>query len=156
MTESAPPAATEPTPLGAPEPLQWRAHPWHQESPLKSTSLLAVIFIVAIVAAWSFEQMLYGIISALLLLAATSRYLLPTNFLLSQDGVAATHLWNTRRLTWQQVLRIDVHRDGLFLSPFRQPSRLDGFRGLFLRYADNGGQVAIVVDHWHQAAQTQR
>jgi hypothetical protein len=26
------------------------------------------------------------------------------------------------------------------------PSRLDGFRGLFVRYADNQAQVAVAID----------
>ena len=154
MTDDDAPAASDAIVPEAPGPLQWQAHPWHQESPLRSTSLLVIIFIVATIAAWSFGQILYGLGSALLLLVSTSRYLLPTRFQVDRHGVTTIHLWRTRRLDWQQIARIDVHRDGLFLSPFRQPSRLDGFRGLFVRYADNSGAVAVAVDQWYKDRDT--
>ena len=136
-----------------PSPLQWRAHPWHQEPPGKSTTLVGIIFAVGAMAALSFEHILYGLGSILILLATTSRYLLPTDHLVDGQGASTTHLGFTRKLRWQQIARVDVHRDGLFLSPFNQASRLDGFRGIFLRYADNGGRVAVTVDHWRRSLQ---
>jgi len=135
----------------SPSPLQWRAHPWHQESPGKSTALVGIIVSVGAVTAWSFAHILYGLGAILVLLAATSRYLLPTEHLVDAKGASSTHLGFTHKLRWQQIARVDVHGDGLFLSPFSQASRLDSFRGLFLRYADNGGRVAVAVDHWRRS-----
>ena len=67
------------------------------------------------------------------------------------QGVTTKNLGVARRLTWRQINRIDVHADGLFMSPFRVPSRLDGFRGLFVRYADNQAQVAVAIDDHRRA-----
>ncbi len=148
--ESAPPPTPTVSSALDPSVIQWRAHPWQEESPARSTTLLGIILAVGSAAAWSFEHVLYGLGSILLLLATTSRYLLPTDHRLDAQGASTTHMWLTRQLRWPQIARIDVHKDGLFLSPFRHPSRLDGFRGMFLRYSNNGPSVAVAVDHWRR------
>ena len=84
-------------------------------------------------------------ISLLALAGATARYLLPTRYILDEREAAWRQLtW--RRRSWSTFRRVDRHADGIFLSPFRRPSRLDSFRGVFLRFGpgvDAGEVVAL-------------
>ena len=150
MTSSPAPARLDTDPKTT-SPLSWRVHPLRQESAARTTCLLALIFAVSAMAAWSLEHILFGLISLVVLALSMARYLLPTDYVVDDQGVTTKNLGVARRLTWRQINRIDVHADGLFLSPFRVPSRLDGFRGLFVRYADNQAQVAVAIDDHRRA-----
>lgn len=128
----------------APPPVTWRVHPLRDESPLRSAALLGLIAGFSALAAVSLGDALFGLLSLLVLSGATVRYLLPTDYRVDADGIAVRQLvW--RRRPWSAMRRVERHRDGIFLSPFVQPSRLDSFRGLFVPFAA-GLDAAAVTD----------
>lgn len=120
-----------------PEQWAWTSHPLRDESPCKSVALGAAIFGSAAVMAYSLEHLAYGIICLGVLVISTAGYLLPTRYILDAHGAAYKQLvW--RRRPWTTFRRAVRHPDGIFLSPFRQPNRLESFRGLFLRFGADG------------------
>jgi len=72
-------------------------------------------------------------------------YFLPTWYELDADGVAVRFLGRTRWVAWTEVRRTQVHGEGVQLSPFERPSRLESFRGTFLRFAGNRDEVVSFV-----------
>jgi hypothetical protein len=42
---------------------------------------------------------------------------------------------------WSDFRNVYVHSDGIFLAPFKEPSRLDGFRGLYVAFRENGDEI---------------
>ena len=129
-------------------PLDWTAHPLREEPPWKSAALGALIVGFSALAAASLGGAVYGLISLVALAAATVRYLLPTRYLLD-DQEASWRQLTWRRRSWSTFRRVDRHADGIFLSPFRRPSRLDSFRGVFLRFGpgvDADEVVALARD----------
>ena len=129
-------------------PLDWTAHPLREEPAWKSAALGALIVGFSALAAASLGGAVYGLISLVALAAATVRYLLPTRYLLD-DQEASWRQLTWRRRSWSTFRRVDRHADGIFLSPFRRPSRLDSFRGVFLRFGpgvDADEVVALARD----------
>ena len=129
-------------------PLDWTAHPLRDEPAWKSAALGALIVGFSALAAASLDGAVYGLISLVALAAATLRYLLPTRYLLD-DQEASWRQLTWRRRSWSTFRRVDRHADGIFLSPFRRPSRLDSFRGVFLRFGpgvDADEVVALARD----------
>ena len=122
----------------------WSVHPLRDAPRHRSVLLLGLIGGVSGLAAASFGGALYGGVSLAALLASVSRYLLPTHFCVDAEGVA-TRLWLWRRRPWSSVRRVDRHVDGLFLSPFVHPSRLDTYRGLFLPFGDGTDGPALTA-----------
>jgi len=122
--------------------LHWTAHPLIQESPARSIALCGVILAFSALAADTLGHPLYAVVSIAVLAASMSRYLLPTHYTLDETGVICRHLLRHQRLPWERIHRADIHRDGLFLSPFSRSSRLDSFRGVFLRFHGNDAAVA--------------
>ena len=91
----------------------------------------------------SLGKPVYGAISVVVLVLATMDYFLPPRDVIDADGAAWKQLvWRRRR--WTTFRRFVRHADGIFLSPFRHQSRLDSFRGVFLRFGD--GVCADDVD----------
>ncbi len=126
--------------------LQWSAHPLVEESRFKSATLCLALVAFPSLAALSFNSILYGAISLVILIAAMSRYLFSTRYLLDGSGLETEHLWWKKRRTWSDFGRARIRRDGLFLSPFERPHRLDSFRGEFIRCRGNQESVSSFVE----------
>ena len=110
----------------------WVCHPLVEEPWPKSAALAAAILAFSGLAWFALEGLLYGAIALAVLAGSMSRFLLPTSYEVGAAGIAVSHLFRRRLRPWGEVRRVEVRRDGLFLSPFHRPSRLDSFRGLFL------------------------
>jgi hypothetical protein len=67
--------------------------------------------------------------------AALSDYLFPTGYRLTRGGAHVDGAVSRLYIAWGDVRRATYGREGAFLSPFSRPSRLDGFRGVRLRFA---------------------
>lgn len=121
--------------------LRWSVHPLVQESWGKTGGLMGIVVGVSVGAAVSFSGVAYGLVSFVVLMVSLSRYWLPTRYELDESGVHIGHAGRKRQRSWSEFRRLDVLRDGVFLSPFARASRLDSFRGLFVRCAENRDAV---------------
>jgi hypothetical protein len=80
--------------------------------------------------------------AAFLLALGLADYFAPVEYALDERGAEARYVFWTRRMPWARVRGVRVEKNGVFLSPFPAPSRLENHRGLFLRFADNRDHVA--------------
>lgn len=130
---------------GEPRALQWRSWPIVDDFP-RSLVLLAALAGSAAAVGVAFGGLGYALLAAALLSISLGRYLLPTAFELDQSGAAARFAGQRRRMAWGEAKRVSVQRRGVYLSPFERPSRLESFRGLFLRFAGNANEVVRFVE----------
>lgn len=134
-----------PDPGGRSEEIRWRVHPLLDESRFKSGLLLSIVVGLSVGVWVSFEESVLGLVTFGLLGASLSRYLLPTRYVLDREGIKVSHAGMIRKMAWNRIRRISASREGLFLSPFAGPSRLDAFRGLFLSCRENRDEVMRFV-----------
>lgn len=125
--------------------LRWASHPLRDEACWKSAALVLLIVGFSSGAWWSLESLAYGLAALVVLAGAMSRYLLPVRYSLTDQEVTVTHAGVTRRMPWTRFRNFYVHPEGVFLSPFVKPSRLDAFQGCFLRFHHNREEVLAVV-----------
>jgi hypothetical protein len=127
------------------ERLRWRSHPVVDDYP---RSLLLVAAVVAVcVGVWiSFDSAGYAALAAAFLAGSLARYFAPTDYELDGDGASVRFLGHLRRVGWGAVRRFFVAHEGVQLSPFERPSRLESFRGTFLRFAGNRDEVVRFVE----------
>ena len=128
----------------APE-LCWKVHPLLEEPPAKTGLLILVILGLSVLIAVEFDAPTFGFLSAALLTASMSRYFLPTRYSLLEGHILIAHLGARRTIPWSRIRRHSVVPDGVFLSPFARPRRLDPFRGCFLRARDNREEIIAYV-----------
>ena len=126
--------------------LRWRSHPLVDDSP-RSVLLVAIVGVVCVGVGVAFDGIGYALLSAGFLAVSLARYFVPTHYTLDAGGATMRFLGQTRTVRWENVRRADVHRDGVHLSPFARPSRLDSFRGTFLRFCGNADEVVSFVEH---------
>ena len=129
-----------------PSELRWTVHPLRDEPPAKTALLILIILGLSVLVAITFDAPAYGFLSAVLLTASMSRYFLPTRYALRESHILIAHLGARRTIPWSRIRRHTVGPDGVFLSPFASPRRLDPFRGCFLRLRDNRDEVIHCVE----------
>jgi len=125
--------------------LSWRSLPVADDFP-RSLLLVGAVAASCVAVGVAFGGAGYALLAAALLGASLARYFAPTRYVLDERRAAARFLGHTRGVAWGEVRRVTRHREGVHLSPFERPSRLDSFRGTFLRFAGNGEEVVRFVE----------
>ena len=116
---------------------------------------MGVLFFVFVLVAsvlsvgWMIFEWGYGAKSALTAAFATALFLLfslrgfyiPTRYRLSAEGIAVKEPLFTRTRTWAECKSLHRDKHGVLVSPFSYTTRLENFRGVYLRFDNNGREV---------------
>ncbi|MBF0363806.1 MAG: hypothetical protein HQK49_22490 [Oligoflexia bacterium] len=112
----------------------WQDHPLTQRNFKQTLALIILIFFTSIITYFVFD-LKYSLLAFALLSISMGRYFLATTFILDEKGFTIRYFLFSKRRNWEQFVRYHIFDDGIFLSPFVVPSRLDSFRGEFLRFS---------------------
>lgn len=129
-------------------PVKWVSWPLRDEPHRKTALLLLCVAVTVFIS--SLLALYYGILALVLLFILLGPYFLPSRFEVSETGVKKFFFLFNRDRPWSAYKRYVRQKDGVFLSTFPAPSRLDSFRGDFLRFTrttDCEGVMAPVSAH---------
>jgi hypothetical protein len=85
-------------------------------------------------------------------IGSVSEFLFPVRHRLTVRGAEVRSAFSASSISWSQVRKCYLLPDGVKLSPLETPSRLEVFRGVFLRFADNQDEVLEFVRQARDAA----
>jgi cell division protein FtsW (lipid II flippase) len=130
------------------ESLDWKVHPV-VERPLQGLLLIGIIIFVTLLF-WSGFGQFYGIFCLVVLVLAMSTYFLPTFYSMDDEGIEITSWYFVKRFRpWDELRNFYVYDVGVHLTTFTKPSRLDAFRGSFIRFKPGNKDrvVAFLNEH---------
>jgi hypothetical protein len=108
-----------------------------------------IVACVVPLAVWVIILLFWGLwwflISLILIGGSILPYFLPTNYELSENGISVRSVFTRQKKSWSQFRSFSVDNHGVFLSPFTKPSRLENFRGLYIRFHGNRDEVVAFV-----------
>lgn len=108
-----------------------------------------IIAIAVPVAVWVIVLVFWGlwwfVISLILVGGSILPYFLPTKYVLSEKGISVRSIFTRQNKNWGDYKSFSVDTHGIFLSPFSKPSRLENFRGIYLRFHKNRDEVVAFV-----------
>lgn len=87
-----------------------------------------------------------GLAAVGVLVAATGDYFFPVRFTLTEKRAVSQCLIARQEIEWVKVKRALLAEDGVKLSPLGFASRLEAFRGVFLRFNNNRDEVLQAVE----------
>lgn len=129
-----------------PEPsvLRWKSHPF------KKKRLVSFLVILCLVVVWvsvylTTFSILMTVVSIFILLGALAPFFLPTEYELTPDKIRVKFLFSQKEKEWTSYRSFYPDKNGVLLSPFEKPSRLESFRGIYIRFDRNKDQVAKFV-----------
>lgn len=115
--------------------MEWTVH-MARKQPLKAAATI-VIIAFTIAAGWVWVHPLIAFLMGLFLLNAVGDFLFPIRYKVTEEGIEVSSFLRDKKVRWEQIRRLNVFHDSVFLSPYPKPSRLDNLRGVRL-YWDNG------------------
>jgi hypothetical protein len=124
--------------------LEWSVHLARGEPRQAAGALLATAGAGIVV--WSvFGNPLMGLAAVAVILGSIAEFLFPIRHRLTAQGAEVRFGLSRSFIAWSQVRKCYLSAEGLKLSPLPSPHRLEVFRGVFLRFADNKDQVIDFV-----------
>jgi hypothetical protein len=143
---------TSPLNPAAPAALEWTAHPVKRR-PLLSAAVTLFILLLAILVQTMTSSTLFGVLALVVLMASLTKFYFPTSYKLGDRHVIVKTTLQTLTKDWSIYRSCYPDRNGILLSPFPEPSRLENFRGLYLMFSENKDEVtAFVKAHIGQKA----
>ncbi len=130
--------------------LQWSVHLLRQH-PRKAWGAAGAMLIASVLVAFAFRSAGMGLLAFVLLWLATRDYWLPVRYTVNEHGAGVRYLGAIFDISWDRVKFVTVAPDGVKLSPVPPGSRLEPFRGVTLRFADNREQVLEAIEFWRNS-----
>lgn len=129
-------ASSEPT-------LSWSVH-LARRYPAKAVISLALI-VAATTVGWTLAGPYVALVVGIALVASLSDFLFPVKYILTPDGASCRMLLKSSEIKWADVKRCYVDNLGVKLSPLDRVSKIEAFRGVYLRFESNEDEVIQTV-----------
>lgn len=126
--------------------LEWHVH-LAREQPLRAAiAIIAIAFAITLGYAW-LRSWLGAVVTGFVLICALSDFFFPVYYRLTSRGAEVRGFLSWHIIEWERVRACYLDNDGLGvrLSPFPYPTRLNAFRGVYLRFADNADEVLRII-----------
>lgn len=124
--------------------LRWRVH-LAKEQPRKLVVVIAAIIAMTALSYVWFGSPIPVIVTVLMLVGALSDFLMPTTFVITTKHVLAYTLAGKRMMAWEDVCKCYIDESGVKISPLPRASRLEAYRGVYLRFGDRKEEVIAAV-----------
>ena len=124
--------------------LEWKTHPM-KKRPRAAILVTVFIFIIAGMVYSMTESNIFPTLTLIVLFASLAKFYLPTKFTLDDKFVIVKSTTQTIKKEWVNFRSFYPDKNGVLLSPFLEPTRMENFRGLFLIFDNNQEKVISFV-----------
>jgi len=124
------------------EKLQWRI--WPMKDRKKLAIFVSVVFPFLLVV-YLTSGIYWTVFSIIVFAFSLGQFLTPTTYILDHEGVTVKRPFYTLKKPWSAFKRYEVDKNGVFLSPFSKPRRIEAYRGIYLIAHKNRDEVADFV-----------
>lgn len=124
--------------------LRWESHPAKARMQTALAVAAFLVLLVVIVYLLTYSP-LFTVAAALILWGSLSQFYLKTTFEFTERFIRVKYLINKIEKDWTQYRTYYEDKNGVLLSPFVRSSRLENFRGIYIRFAGNRDEVMTVV-----------
>ncbi|UCB52552.1 MAG: hypothetical protein JSV10_00170 [Candidatus Zixiibacteriota bacterium] len=124
--------------------LKWSSHPVKKKTVVSILVVLFLLVIWLVVYVTTSSILLTGL-AVIIMLGSMSSFFLPTIYELDQKKVRIKFFLTKREREWSSFRSFYVDKNGVLLSPFAGRSRLENFRGVYVRFSRNKDQVVDFV-----------
>lgn len=114
----------------------------------KSACLIFFLSAICLAIYFGFKSIFYSLISVIVLFGSLSSFFLPVRYEFHTEQLKIQTLFRTVSKDWNEFSSFYVDKNGVLLSPFEKPSRLENFRGVYVRFGQTEPeQVIEIVKH---------
>ena len=118
----------------------WKVHPL-RENWTRSALLLLFLLLLFSGIYWLFQSVFVTLLSAIFVTGSLYRYFVPFRYELHEHQLVVTAPFYRLTKSWSDFRSCYVDNNGVLLSPFATPSRLENFRGVYVRFGESRSEV---------------
>ncbi len=118
--------------------MKWEVLP-AKKNPKKFVFFLTFVVFVGLLFGLSFGP-IFGILALLVILGSNANFFTKTKYEITKDKIIVKRPFYEIKKDWEWVKRIEIDKNGIFLSPFESKTWLDPFRGVYL-LCDNPEEI---------------
>jgi len=93
-----------------------------------------------------YREAVWVLLAVILLLGAVAPFFVITRYRLDGEGISMKRYVTTMKKRWEELRSYYPDKNGVLVSPFAKPSRLENFRGVYLRFRGNREKVLAVLE----------
>ena len=116
-----------------PDEISWCVHPF-VENWKRTIFLLLFLSSILVILYIGFQSIVIVIFSALLLISPLYKYFLPFHYHCTHEGLVVKACCYNLERPWASFRSNHIDKNGILLSPFSKPNRLENFRGIYIRF----------------------
>ena len=132
------------------ERMEWTVN-FGKQAGRKRLLVVAVAIMCALLGLTMFRSPIVALVALIIVFAACSEAFLPCRYRLEQKGATSKIGFSESFIAWSDVKRELEDEDGVRLSPLEKESRLDSFRGVYLRTPGNRDLVLSTIRQFRQS-----
>ncbi|HEX9917220.1 MAG TPA: hypothetical protein VGB16_05735 [candidate division Zixibacteria bacterium] len=125
--------------------LNWKVHPFKRNKKV-SIGVILLLFLVWGIVYLATGSLLFLAIAVVMLLGSLSGFFLPTEYEFYTNKIKVKYFLASLEKEWKNYRSFYIDKNGVLLSPFKEPSRLENFRGVYLRLDRNSEIKDKVID----------
>ncbi len=113
---------------------------------LTITVLTTLFLLICVILVWLISFSLFMVALALLILfGALAGFYFPTRYIFYDDRIVIKTMIQALPKRWAQFRSYYPDRNGVLLSPFGRPTRMENFRGTYVKFERNRERVMEIV-----------
>ena len=123
---------------------KWSSHPVTESR--KKTTFLILFLIALFVGIYMLLGVIWFVISFVFIISSLVQYFMKTYYTLSENSIEIHTFLTHLKKEWTYYRSFYEDKNGIFLSPFKKHSRLENFRGIYLRFGSgNRDKIRSIV-----------
>ena len=147
-------------PLSAPQPeaeaqtgedegevMEWTCHPVRRR-PLVSLLVTLFVVLVGMVVYFATSSNVFTVLALVILYASLAKFYFPTRYRFTEKGFEVKTTTQKLFKPWSMFRSFYPDKNGVLLSPFTRPTRLENFRGVYIMFADNRDSVIEYISRF--------
>jgi hypothetical protein len=122
----------------------WVVHPLF-DSPKKSVFLVFFLICLLVGIQFLFGSLGITLLSIVFLFGSLRQYFLPFRYEVYNNQITVSSFLSKQDRAWNEFRSYYVDQHGILLSPFPKPSRLENFRGIYVRFGLDRSMVLDLI-----------
>ena len=124
--------------------LDWICHPAKRNKKVTVAVSILIAVLVAVVYYATFSVW-FTILGFLILTGSLAGFYFPSHYQFTDNKIIIITKMQKLEKNWSQYRSYYSDKNGVLLSPFARPSRLENFRGIYIKFWYNKDEVMAIV-----------
>jgi hypothetical protein len=120
--------------------MEWTCHPLKRR-PLAAVLVTLFIMVCGLAVYVATESRWFSAFALIVLYLSVAKFYFPTTYGVTSEGITVKTTTQKLFKPWSMYRSYYPDKNGVLLSPFTRPTRLENFRGLFVLFENNRTEV---------------